>query len=167
MEQKYKYISDYDRPKDILDYDQIYNEIQKALENNLENVKFKECFLDIASTEMICWNAHECSHANQMQQGLDNGAQCTKSLHKKDDIDKIHEFYYGIDENGKTHKKLEEDSEYKRWMLDLDKQNKLNLGYGVDSINEAAVMAMAYVAFLEMGPSPETISNVNSDYNLR
>ena len=164
LEQKYS--SDNNQ----IDYNQVYDEIKPSLEkilNNENNTKFKDKFLDIASTEMICYTAHECSHANQMQQGLDNGAMYTKSLHNKDDIDKTVEFYYGRDENGNFLEEPGKDSEYNKLMSELSEQNKMHSGYGTDSINEAAVMAMAYVAVLEMNPSSEIIYRVNSAYKPR
>lgn len=134
-------------------------ELQKRL---TEDADFRERFLQITSSELACYVAHECLHAGQMNQGLNNGAQCSRSLHDMQDIEREKEFFYGRDENGNIREKFGEHSPYQKWFTELAHEGKLIESYGRDSIDEAAVMAPAYIAFLEMKPTKGAISRVNS-----
>lgn len=157
--------------KDIMQVDitVLYEDIKLKLQERLEqNKKFREKFLDMASSELVCYIAHECLHGNQMNQGLNNGAQCSRSIYSTQDINREKEFYFGRDETGNFRTKIAgEHSPYQKWLSGLAKEGKLVDAYGVDSIDEAGVMAPAYVAFLEMSPSSGAFSRVNVMYNSR
>lgn len=132
-----------------------YISVKKQLENTLQkNPQFNTEFLDIASGCLTNLITHECSHGNQMNNGLNNGLQTAKSLPPEEQQKEI-DFYFKKDQNGKT--------DFQKW---FEKQD-IKTGYGVDCVDEAAVMASSYVAFMATNPPPEAQSWVNNMYNQR
>lgn len=132
-------------------YFSVKKQLEQALQNNPE---FYNKFIDTTSGILVNLVTHECSHGNQMNNGLNNGIQTSKSL-TPEDQQKETDYYFKIDENGKTG--------FQKW---FEKQD-LKSGYSTDCIDEAAVMASSYVAFLETSPSSEARTWINTIYNQR
>ena len=132
-----------------------YSSIKEQLEHTFqENPQFNTEFMNITSDCMVNLIAHECAHGNQMNNGLDNGLITSKSLTPEDQQKEI-DFYFKKDENGKT--------AFQKWF----EQQDIKTGYGTDCIDEAAVMASSYVAFIATNPSKEAQTWINNMYNQR
>jgi len=147
-----------------------YDLIKDALADELsKNGQFREQFFSITTDILLCDVAHECAHAGQMQK-KEWGAQMSRSLFRKEDIDREADFYcgrhdYARDEKGNL--VFEKDTPYTAWLADLEKKRKTGSLYGCDNVAEAGVMAPAYVAFMEMNPSPLAIKVANELYDSR
>ncbi len=132
-----------------------YSSIKEQLEHTFqENPQFNTEFMNTASDCMVNLITHECAHGNQMNNGLDNGLMTSKSLTPEDQQKEIN-FYFKKDENGKT--------AFQKWF----EQQDIKTGYGTDCIDEAAVMASSYVAFIATNPSKEAQTWINNMYNQR
>lgn len=116
--------------------------------------RFNQAFTKTVSGCLINFVAHECSHANQQNNGRDMGLQSSKSS-TPEELEKDKDYFETKDENGLT-----------KYDLLLSKQN-FEAGYAADVIDEAAVMASAYVAFMATNPSPEAIDRVNEWHKFR
>lgn len=120
-----------------------------------QDSNFNQAFTKTVSGCLLNLVAHECSHANQQNNGRDMGLQSSKSS-TPEELEKDKAYFETKDENGLT-----------AYDLFLSKRQNLDADYAANIIDESAVMASAYVAFMATNPSPEAIDRVNEWHKFR
>ena len=120
---------------------------------HLQNSAFRKQFLHLSSDYLSNTVIHECSHANQMNNGVSQHKQASFSDFG-DNLTQKEEFFVRFLQEGKRNGST------------LSREQQI-IGRSEEVIAEAGVMAQSYVGFLALNPDDETIKWVNQTYNCR
>lgn len=131
-------------------YYNIKDKIRLAYQHNSA---FRKQFLHLSSDYLSNTVIHECSHANQMNNGVSQHKQASFSDFG-DNLTQKEEFFVRFLQEGKRNGST------------LSREQQI-IGRSEEVIAEVGVMAQSYVGFLALNPDDETIKWVNQTYNCR